>query len=319
MTGVRTGHGDLDADLVIDATGRRTPIDRWLGQIGARPTVTRRAECGIAYYSRHYRVRANEPLPGSALTRFIEALDEFNVGVLGADNGAMQVVVAPLTIDRRFRALRHAEVFTAVLRTVPAVAAWLDVLDPISGIFQMGGLHNTLRRLVADGAPVVTGLHAIGDAVCATNPTFGRGLILAIWGAANLADVIARYGEDWTAQALALDELVTDHIAPSYEEQTAIDAGRLRMQKHAIFNAPAPTPPPAAADRISFQQLHTAASFDPVAFRALWEIFGMIRTPDEVYTDPRVVTRTHDVLRQHPGRPRVAQPNRETLLAALAS
>jgi hypothetical protein len=67
--------------------------------------------------------------------------------------------VAPLAADRRFRTLRDPGVFTAVLRTIPTYAAWLDVLDPISDVFPMAGLHNTLRRLVADGSPVVTGLH----------------------------------------------------------------------------------------------------------------------------------------------------------------
>ena len=47
----------------------------------------------------------------------------------------------------------------------------------------MPGLHNTLRRLVAGGAPVITGLHAVGDSVCTTNPTLGRGLSLALSGA----------------------------------------------------------------------------------------------------------------------------------------
>jgi flavin-dependent dehydrogenase len=43
----------------------------------------------------------------------------------------------------------------------------------------MGGLHNSMRRLAVDGVPVVTGLAAVGDSVCTTNPTFGRGLALA--------------------------------------------------------------------------------------------------------------------------------------------
>jgi hypothetical protein len=43
-------------------------------------------------------------------------------------------------------------------RTMPTLAAWLDVMDPITGVFPMAGLHNTLRRLVADDAPVATGL-----------------------------------------------------------------------------------------------------------------------------------------------------------------
>jgi 2-polyprenyl-6-methoxyphenol hydroxylase-like FAD-dependent oxidoreductase len=98
------------------------------------------------------------------------------------------MVVAPLDRDHRFRTLRHPEIFTAVLRTVPTFAAWLDVLDPISPVFPMAAVDNTLRRLVVGGVPVATGLHALGDAVCTTNPTLGRGLSLALQGAADLLD-----------------------------------------------------------------------------------------------------------------------------------
>ena len=64
VTGVRTDHGDVAADLVVDATGRRSPIDDdWLTQIGARTTANWRAECGMAYFSRHYRVRPGADLP----------------------------------------------------------------------------------------------------------------------------------------------------------------------------------------------------------------------------------------------------------------
>jgi hypothetical protein len=85
-------------------------------------------------------------------------------------------------------------VFTAVLRAVPAFAAWLGVLDPVTGVYPMAGLHNTLRRLVVNGNPVVTGLHAIGDSVCTTNPTLARGLALS--GAVDLRDVIGRHASD---------------------------------------------------------------------------------------------------------------------------
>jgi 2-polyprenyl-6-methoxyphenol hydroxylase-like FAD-dependent oxidoreductase len=316
-TGVRTDQGDVEADLVVDATGRRSHIDRWLAEIGARPTATWAAECGVAYYSRHYRLRPAADLPGLPTTRLVVGLDEFTVGIWGADNGAMQLVVAPLDVDRRFRTVRYPEVFTAVLRTVPVYAAWLDVLDPITHVFPMAGLHNTMRRLMVDGAPVATGLHALGDCVCTTNPTLGRGLSMALAGAADLVDTIDRHADDPTGQAQALDGLVADHVVPFYEDQAAIDAARLAMLRHTIFGAPAPDPPPVGADRVTYAQLRAAAMFDPTAFRAFWEIMGMVRRPDEVYTDPRVVACTHEVLRHRGSGPPVAQPTREQLLAAL--
>ena len=109
----------------------------------------------------------------------------------------------------------------------------------------MAGLHNTLRRLVADGTPVATGLHAIGDSVCTTNPTLGRGLALALSGAADLADAISEHAADPAAQALALDHLAGAHVVPFYHDQAGIDAARLAMMRHTIFGAP---PPPAVPD-----------------------------------------------------------------------
>jgi 2-polyprenyl-6-methoxyphenol hydroxylase-like FAD-dependent oxidoreductase len=319
VTGIQTGDGDIPADLVIDATGRRSPIDSWLDAIGAAATPTWRAECGVAYYSRHYRLRpACEP-PGLPTTRLVAGLDEFTVGIWPADNGAMQLAMAPLAADRRFRPLKHPDVFTAVLRTVPTHAAWLDVLDPISDVFPMAGLHNTLRRLVVDGAPVVTGLHAIGDSVCTTNPTLGRGLSLAMSGAADLLEVTGRHGDDPAAQALALDALVTAHVAPFYHDQAVIDQARLMALRHTILGAPAPDPPPVTSDRITYAQLRAAASVDPTAFRAFWKIMGMMCRPEEVYLDPHVVACTMAALDRGGNGPPMAQPSREQVLAALAS
>lgn len=318
VTGVRTSNGEVLADLVVDAAGRRSPIDAWLHEAGARATATWRAECGVAYYTRHYRLRPACEQPGPPMTRMVTALDEFTVGMWPGDNGTVQLAMAPLSADRRFRPLKHPEVFTAVLRTVPAYAAWLDVLDPMSGVFPMSGLHNTLRRLVVDGAPVITGLHAIGDTVCTTNPTLARGLSLAITGAADLLDTIGGHGDDPTGQALALDTLVTAHVAPFYEDQAVIDRARLTALRHVIFDGPAPEPSPAASGRTSYAQLRRAAPVDPIAFRAFWKIMGMMCAPEEVYTDPNVVARTQEALGRRGDGPPVAQPSREQLLTALA-
>ena len=316
VTGVRTDRGDLPADLVVDATGRRSPVDDWLTQAGARATATWRAECGIAYFSRHYRVRPGVGLPAPLVTRIVVALDEFLVGKWGGDNGAVQLVVAPLAADHRFRTVRDPRVFTAVLRMIPAVAAWLDVMDPITDVFPMAGLHNTLRRLVVDGIPVATGLHAIGDSVCTTNPTLGRGLALALSGAADLADTIGEHPADPAAQALTLDRLADAHVVPFYQDQATIDAARLAMLRHTIFGAP-PPPPAQTPGRVTYSQLRAAASYDPAAFRALWKINGMTCPPGLVYTDPDVVARTQETLKRHSAVPPAAQPTREELLTAL--
>jgi 2-polyprenyl-6-methoxyphenol hydroxylase-like FAD-dependent oxidoreductase len=288
VIGVRTDHGEQGADLVIDAAGRRSPIDRWLADIGAAPAAMSSADSGVTYYSRHYRLRMNARLPGLPTTRIVAGLHEFTLAVFGADNGATQLAVVPLAADQRFRALKDPEVFTAVLRTIPMTAAWLKVLDPISPVFPMTGPRNTLRRLVVEAQPIVTGLHAIGDSVCTTNPTFGRGLSLAMWGAADVVEIVNNHADDWEDQSLALDQRIGEHVAPYYQEQAEVDSARLAALRHTVFGEPARTSPSLDSVRITFTQLRVAASFDPVAFRAFWKLMFMLCQPDDIYRDPHV-------------------------------
>jgi hypothetical protein len=57
-------------------------------------------------------------------------------------------------------------------------------MEPISRVFSMAGLDNTMRRLVVGGTPVVMGLHAMGE-------TVGRGLSLPLSGTVDLLDTIS--------------------------------------------------------------------------------------------------------------------------------
>jgi 2-polyprenyl-6-methoxyphenol hydroxylase-like FAD-dependent oxidoreductase len=319
IIGLRTNQGQFSSDLVIDASGRRTPIDRWLSEIGTRPPAIRSAECGVSYFSRHYRIRPGTEPPGPRTTRVVAGFGEFTLAFFGADNAAMQLAIIPLAADSRFRRLKDPDVFTAVLRTIPACESWLPALDPISPVFQMTGPRNTMRRLVVDGDPVVTGLHAIGDSVCTTNPTFGRGLSLALWGAVDLSEVIDPDAYSPTEQALALDQRIAEHVAPYYHEQAAVDAARLTTLRHAVFGEPAPPAPPLDPDRIEFTQLRVAASYDPAAFRAFWKLMFMLSLPDDVYCDPSIVTCTKEVLKSQHLDPRIVAPTSEQLLGALAT
>ena len=316
VTGVRTDGGDLPADVVVDASGRRSAIDDWLTAIGTAKTDFRQAECGIAYYSRHYRLRQEVTPPGSPLRRMVAALDEFLVGLWPADNDTMQLALFPLAGDHRFRAARDPGVFTRVVSTVPAYRDWLAALDPITDVFVMGGLRNTLRRLVTGQVPVATGLHAIGDCVCTTNPTLGRGLAFALTGAADLTSTLAKFPDDPLAQAVAMDDLVTAHIEPHYAEQAVVDGARLDHVRHVIFGDPVAEEPP-APDRVSYAEVRTAMPYDPVAFRAFWRVMGMQGLPAEIYTDPEVIASTRALLATPGAVPPLVQPTRDELEAAL--
>ncbi|MDT7746160.1 MAG: hypothetical protein QOE59_5238 [Actinomycetota bacterium] len=314
--GVETDTGPVPADLVVDASGRRTHLDTWLKGIDSVPTVLQRAECGLAYYGRHYRIRTSAALPGPHQTRILLALDEFTTGLWCGDNKTLVFAVAPLLQDKRFRPVTQPHVFDAVLRTVPPFVPWLDIAEPTTGVHAMGGLHNTLRQLVRDERPVATGLAALGDTACTTNPTFGRGLTLALLHALDLLECTVQHADDPAAFALAMHKRGATSVAPFYADQAANDAARLAQLRHRIAGdaPPARIPVPQAVD---FAELRMAAMHDPDLLRAFWTVMGMLRPPRDVYHDPAVVKRTREVLAGLDGAAPMPQPNRHDLEAAL--
>ncbi|MGB9378225.1 MAG: hypothetical protein WCB04_12000 [Mycobacteriales bacterium] len=317
IRGVRTDTGELHADLVVDATGRRTHVDRWLTQVGAEATTVVAAECGLAYHSRHYRVRAGRALPGHPATRLLFALDEFTTGLWNCDNGTATIAIAPLVQDRRFRGVKEPAVFDAVARTVPAYRPWLEVLEPTSDVFVMAGLHNTFRRLLTDGRPVATGLALVGDSRCTTNPTFGRGLPLALIEAADLLRATETDGDDRLQLTRELERRALEHVEPFYRDQAHNDAVRLAGLRHTIFGAPLPSLRP-SPDAVTFTELRMSMPLHADALRAFWRVMGMLDLPDRIYTDHEVVRRTRQLLGTTADVPPFPQPTRSDLEAVLS-
>ena len=169
VVGVRTDSGDVRADLVVDAGGRRSTVTRWVVDAGGRAPVDERADCGFVYYGRHYRGEMPAGVD-SALTHN----DSVSLLTLPADNGTWGVGITTSSRDRALRALRHVPSWEAAMRCYPATAGWIDA-EPITGISVMAGIEDRQRQLVVDSVPVVTGLVAVGDAWACTNPSLGRG------------------------------------------------------------------------------------------------------------------------------------------------
>src|SRR4029078_7180553 len=94
--------------------------------------------------------------------------------------------------------LRDEDTFEAALQAIPATACWRTpgLSRAMSEVKSMPDIDDRGRDLVVDGSPLVTGLVAVGDAVVATNPAFGRGSSLAWISGRALGDVVAEHGGD---------------------------------------------------------------------------------------------------------------------------
>ncbi|MFF2997827.1 FAD-dependent oxidoreductase [Streptomyces sp. NPDC057950] len=208
VTGVRVGAQAHRADLVVDASGRRSPVPGWLIAAGCRPPVVDSHRTGIAYLCRWYRLRAEGPRDAGRV-KTGSAAPFALAGVFPSDNDTFAVSLVLSTGDPTRGALTDPAVFEAVARRFPATAAWLGLApEPRSAVLPMAGLDNRWTGLADDEGPVVTGLVNAGDSLIHTNPTFGHGVALGLRAAQHLATHVDRIAADplgyhtWTAQAL---------------------------------------------------------------------------------------------------------------------
>lgn len=315
VVGVRTaGREDFRGDLVVDASGRRSRVARWLSDL-ALPVPSETAQpCGFFYLTRHYRLRPGHRFPSTTVPQVAE-LDYATALVFPGDNGTFQLSATVAVSDPLRHRLRDPDTFTRFLSAVPRTAVWLDSGDPSDDPAPMGNIENRWRRLLDDrGRPPVAGLVLLGDAAVQTNPTFGRGTSLAFSHAQRLARVADGAAEDPLAAVIAFEEWTAAHPGRWFGLQLATDEARF-TQLQAGLRGERAAPPEDLPNR--FVRAMAALREDDAAVRdAALRLYNMLMTPQELMADRTVSRRILAFLRDHPlPEPPVEGPDR----AAFAS
>lgn len=227
VAGVRLDTGEeITADLVVDMTGRRSPLPRWLTAIGARAPRDELDDCGFIYYGRHFRSADGRipPAQGGLLTH----LGTISALTLPADNGTWSVTLVTSARDKALRPLRDPAIWARAVRSLPLVAHWLDGQPIDDRVMVMAGIEDRHRNLMVDGTAVATGVVAVGDAWACTNPTVGRGVSIGMLQAVLLRDTIAGTGLDdpWEF-ACSFHHATAETVEPWYRDTLAGDRHRL--------------------------------------------------------------------------------------------
>lgn len=280
------GGEKLTADLVIDATGRRSPTPAWLQAIGARAPLEASEDSGFAYYSRFFRSGDGSvpPFLAPGLTPF----GTISVLCIPADNGTWSVTIYALSRDAALRGVRDVAAFERVIRACPAHAHWLEG-EAITDIEVMAGVTDRDYRFVVDGAPVATGIATIGDAWACTNPSLGRGMSMGLMHAVLVRDVlrevaggIGGVGVDPRPLALELDARTHGELGPWHQATRRLDRARA-TEMGALVAGGEPVPDPVGNIACALQ---TAAFIDSAALRYQAELQGCLALPSEVFGRP---------------------------------
>jgi hypothetical protein len=238
-----------------------------------------------------------------------------SVLTLPADNGTWGIGVITSAADPALRGVRDVDRWTAVVRSFPLAAHWLDGEPLDEGVAVMARIEDRIRDFVVDGEPVVTGLVAVGDSWACTNPSVGRGASIGLLHGQALRDLLRAAPPD-DPYGFALDwATVTERVAlPWYRETLALDRHRLAAIDAEIAGA---RYEPADEWWEWLGALSFAGFQDPEAFRAFMSVTGVLRSMEDVMADDGLLERVARAGAGWRDAP-VLGPSREALVAMAA-
>lgn len=287
VVGVETNDGEvIEADLVVDASGRNSGLPRLLEAAGADRPVDESEDSGFVYYGRSY-ASDDGSLPAS-FGGGLQPYGSISTLTLAADNGTWQLALVASGRDAAMRKARKEDTFLQVWRSYPLVAHWVDG-RPISDIEVMANLEDRIRHLVVDGSPVATGVATVGDSWACTNPSVGRGASMALLHAVALREQLRSAppsATDPVAWSLGWDRRTVETVEPLYRETVDADRHRLAQIEATIEGRDYESDDPVFGFG---EALANAAFRDPDLLRAWLDMFMLHRSRAEIMTDEALV------------------------------
>ena len=180
----------LQADLIVDATGRASRAPQWLNDLGYPPTEETVVNAHIGYASRLYRIPEN--FNADWKCTFVQAAppERKRGGILFTVEGNRWLVTLiggggdyPPSDESQFLEFARS-------LPVPTIYDAIRSAEPISPIKTHRGTENRLRRF--ERASLPDNFIAFGDSVCAFNPVYGQGMTIAALGALTLAKALEK-------------------------------------------------------------------------------------------------------------------------------
>ncbi len=314
VTGVvLDGGAVLPADLVVDATGRRSPVGAMIESAGGRRPHEEREDSGFVYYARHFR-SADGSRP-AALGTLLQHFNSLSILTLPCDNDTWGVGFITSARDKQLRELRDTSTWQAALKLYPTVAHWGEA-EPITDVQVIAGIEDRYHRFVVDGEPVVTGLVAVGDAWACTNPSLGRGASIGMLHACALRDLLRDVTPDQPEKLVRrFDEVTESTVTPLYRMTLAFDRHRLNEIAADVAGETYQT---SDAGWAMTKALYAAAQHDPDVLRAYASVVSMLSTPQEALAAPGMVGKVLTLGANAPQYPTLG-PNRAELLSAIVA
>lgn len=269
----------LDADLVVDATGRPGRARRWFAGHGWSVPEEERVVVGIRYVTVHVPHREGDLDGARVVISGATPTCSRSAAALRQENGTWTVTVAGYLDDEPPLDAAGLRGYAATV-VAPEVADLLDrelVDEPLAYRFP-----HSVRRHV-NRAHLPEGYAVLGDAICSLNPVFGQGMSVAALQAVALGDALAGAGSAG----------VTTSLRTYHRDAVALAAGAWSMVAGSdlqITGVEGRKPAGHTAIAAWVARVQTAAAHDPVVARALIRVTSLLDPPESLMR-PRMMLR----------------------------
>ncbi|MEJ1196254.1 MULTISPECIES: FAD-dependent monooxygenase [unclassified Streptomyces] len=266
------GDTDLDADFVVDASGRGTRVVTWLDGLGLAGVREHTVDSGLVNATRVYRVP--------------EGAERFPLTIVQSDpyvsRPGRSAMVLPIEDDRWMVSCGGTRGGEPPADPEGFLRYTLDLPDPIvgrliSGAEPLTDVHlsrstSNVRRYLEKSARWPDGFVVLGDALATFNPAYGHGMSVAAFGARVLGRELERAGG---LGAPGLARRVLRGAARSADPAWSMAVGQDVLYPGVRGGRPGP------ADRVVTaytRRMTRAAAGSFAAASAIWDVTSM-RTP----------------------------------------
>lgn len=290
VTGVRVTLPDgresvIGADLVIDATGRRSHAPRWLAALGCDAVGEEVVDSGLAYATRIYR--APDDLASTLPAIMIHPRGEKGHGatLFPIEGGRWTVTLtgtrgaAPPTDEQGFNAC-------ALGLPSPVVAELIAAAKPLGAARPFGATWN--RRRYFERTRLPAGFLVAGDALVAVNPFYSHGMSIAALSALRLRRELAEGAAD-------LQSALAEEADRSWRVATEKD----RLQAGTLPAPPTDFESRVRADRA--KRLLSSPSLMTEFFRSQMLLAPQACAGRPASREPDPPSSTDDAVAQYPG------------------
>ena len=282
VTGVQVARRDgndgaetLDADLVVDCTGRGSRTPQWLAELGYAAPDESEVRVNVGYATRTYRRIPTESYTKDWVLITPEAPKETRFGAMLPIEGDRWIVAMGGWMGDH--APTEEQGFLDYARSLPTLDIYnvVSQAEPLSDIVPYK-FPSSLRRHYEKLARFPKGFLVLGDAICSFNPTYGQGMTSAAMQAAELDTLLAQ-------RQAGLAEL-----APQFFKRAAkVVVVPWQLAVGEDFRFPETTgPKPTGIDLLNryVAAVHRATLVDAVVGKAFIEVLNLLAPPSSLMT-----------------------------------